>query len=168
MNSHKGIYGYKIAGKKENYLVTLYIPYDARTNIGRSNVKHFKTAKYRCDKAYVLSILNLDNVLNHHEIESTFDNNFKFRVGTFIEEPLYDPDPESVCAPGIHFFITRVGAYFYKKSFLKVNGNGSFDCCVKNKMRYKKQKRYYMKRYGLKKHMNNVNQVKLDIPENDN
>ena len=103
--------GYKKAYAKDNVggvidvIVTLKIAEDAK----RSNATG---RKCRCSKANVLSITDPNgNTLN--SACSSYDQNFIYTVGETVEVSNFDDDRWKVCAPGIHFFITRAEAENY-------------------------------------------------------
>lgn len=103
--------GYKVAS---GCLVTLIIPSSARTNEDRSNVKHKKTAKYRCSKAFVVSIVKFRNGKTKKSAASTRDSRIKYRVGKTVRcFDKYEKNSKEVCASGIHYFKTKLGAYVY-------------------------------------------------------
>lgn len=105
-------------------IVVLEIPDGANTNIGRSNVlkKNKETAKYRCDKAKVIDIYDLD-YNKHSEAYSIFKNSFCYKVGEIITEPLYDKNKTNVCTTGIHFFLNEYMAYTYQYFYMGLNDN---------------------------------------------
>lgn len=105
--------GYKTA---QGCLVVLEIPASARTNLGRQTATRYpKTAKFRCDRATVLAIRRWGTGEYLKSIASNWtegeDKLFVYRLGQYVTEPEFDMDLELVCAKGIHFFLTVVGAY---------------------------------------------------------
>ena len=124
---------YKIA---DECLITLEIPLDAKTNESRV-VRHKKTAKYRCNKAFVLLILDLKNGNYCKSIPSDYDSHFIYKVGEFVEENDYDEDNFEVCAPGIHYFLTVFGAFIYSQ--LHMRTDDGFKPGKKLKRRFKKR-----------------------------
>lgn len=107
--------GYKIAKNNSiRVVVTLEIPADAQTNMGRSSVAVRETAKYRASKAKVLAIEDASGTPYTTATSFSFDKkSLTYIVGEVIEEPTYNPDPEQVCAEGIHYFLTRRVAELY-------------------------------------------------------
>lgn len=101
---------YKIA---DGCLVVLQIPADAKTNENRNFVKHKKTAKFRCNKAYVLSIMSLKTGTFQTSVRSLYSYGFIYKVGEFVEELYYDDDGDIVCTTGIHYYLTSLGAYIH-------------------------------------------------------
>ena len=84
----------------------------AVTNESRP-VDHKKTAKYRCNKARVESIIHLKTGKHLPKVTSDWDHKFKYRVGKKVKIPNYNLDVKIICGPGIHYFITPLGAYLY-------------------------------------------------------
>lgn len=123
--------GYKIAKNGDTrVVVTLEIPDDAQTNIGRSSVAMKETAKYRTNKAKVLEISDCDG--KQYTIAFSFNYVFKtltYIVGQVLEDVYYDPDPEKVCAAGIHFFLSRTRAELYGYKYVQ---NGLFQSWYDN------------------------------------
>ena len=107
--------GYKIAKNDiTRVIVTLEIPKDAQTNMGRSSVAFPATAKYRASKAKVLAITGAQGAAYATATSFNYDKkSITYTVGEMIEESSYNPDPEKVCAEGIHFFLTRRVAELY-------------------------------------------------------
>ncbi|RIU40384.1 pentapeptide repeat-containing protein [Mycobacteroides abscessus] len=96
----------KIIGWKKclgGRIVSLAIPASARRS-------HAMGRKCRAEKAKVLAIFNQDGS-EASEAYSTHDPGFVYRVGETVKptEP-FDPDMWNECAPGIHFYITRIEA----------------------------------------------------------
>ena len=92
---------------RDNYIVKLYIPEDAKRSSATSR-------KCRCNKAVVLSITNIDG--REAKVETVFskyDENFGYTVGQIISVDDFDDNRWNECAPGIHFFITRQEAVEY-------------------------------------------------------
>ena len=130
---------YKIA---DGCLVILQIPADAKTNENRKYVKHKKTAKFRCNKAYVLSIMSLLDGVFHNSVRSSYRRSFEYKVGEFVEESNYDDDNDAVCTTGIHYYLTSLGAFIHSKDLIDSDGTvGSQyneESHIKNKKKYRK------------------------------
>ena len=72
------------------------------------------TLKCRCSKAKVLAIENIDGSESElKEVESSYDENFVYRVGEIVEVNDFDDDRWNECSTGIHFFIAREMAVKY-------------------------------------------------------
>lgn len=95
---------YKKAGK---YIVELFIPSSARRLSATSR-------KCRCDKAKVISITKIDGTdADLKSIESSYDPQFYYVVGEYVEVENFDENRWNECSTGIHFFITRQEAVNY-------------------------------------------------------
>ena len=72
------------------------------------------TRKCRCSKAMVMSITKVDgSEYDLKEVCSTYDPSFIYRVGEIVEVDNFDENRWNVCAPGIHFFMSRDEAVNY-------------------------------------------------------
>ena len=69
--------------------------------------------KCRCDKAKVVSVTTPDGDTVESAI-SGFDCNFVYHVGDIVSVANFDDNRWNVCAPGIHFFISRQEAEDYQ------------------------------------------------------
>jgi len=97
-----------------HYVAKLKIPVGSRTNIGRKGVVDPDHAKFRCDKARVLEIRHKHTNRRVHSARSIHDPTFRYIVGKDVEpRGIYNTDPNNVCAPGIHFFLTKKAAHDY-------------------------------------------------------
>ena len=100
--------GYKVAkNDKTKVIVTLEIPKDARTNMGRSSIAVKETAAYRADKVKVLAIEDASGT-SYKTATTNFEGiSLTYKVGEVVEEPSFNPDKEEIYAEGIHYYITR-------------------------------------------------------------
>ena len=93
---------------KTPVIVKLLVPSDAQ----RSNATG---RKCRASKAQVLDLQDLDG----HSLKpdttaySRYDTDFIYKKGETVTVEDFDPDRWNECAPGIHFFITRIEAVEY-------------------------------------------------------
>ena len=88
-------------------IVKLRIPSDAQ----RSNSTG---RKCRASKAEVLDIQDMDgNSLKDGIAHSSYDEDFVYKVGETVQVDDFDTNRWNECAPGIHFFITRIEAVTY-------------------------------------------------------
>lgn len=87
-------------------IIKLRIPADARRSSGTNR-------KCRCDKAEVLSINRIWDGTPVDAVCSDYDPKFIYRVGCMVEEPEFSTDRWNICAPGIHFFMSRREAESY-------------------------------------------------------
>ena len=105
---------YKSAGCLNDYLVTLEIdPDDSNTTLSRT-VEVSATAKYRCRRAFVISIEHKSTGERLDSIESNYSDMFIYTVGRWVEEPDYNKDIQEVCTSGIHFFKSREPALYWE------------------------------------------------------
>ena len=97
-----------IGWKKANgYLVKLLIPKDAK----RSSAT---TRKCRCNKAKVLEIIKTKETQEETtKVASSYDGNFFYTLGEWVEVSDFDDDRWNECAAGIHFFMQRQVALNY-------------------------------------------------------
>jgi len=109
--------GYKIASTKDgkSALVTLDIGSDSNTNLYRKDIVDKLHAKYRCDKATVISIVICDT---DEPVTCAYtciykDKRIKYVVGEEVVEPSYNKDINVVCGEGIHFFLSKEIAMLY-------------------------------------------------------
>ncbi len=92
---------------KDNYIVELLIPEDARRCSATSR-------KCRCDKAKVLSITKLNGTSDGVDtVYSKYDETFAYKIGEIVEVKDFDDNRWNECSTGIHFFITRQEAVEY-------------------------------------------------------
>jgi len=86
---------------RDGVIVKLLIPEDAKRS-------HATERKCRASKAVVLDIFGADEGVSIH------DSKVVYRKGETITPDSFDEDRWNVCAPGIHFFITRLEAEDYR------------------------------------------------------
>ena len=146
--------GYKIASTdNKRVLVTLEIPVDSNTNLNRADIKDKEFAKYRCDKAKVLSIE--DNEGNKYVSARSimYDKKIvEYNVNEEVKEPNYDKDINIVCGEGIHFFLNKEIALFYRLDNVENgelkkwyhNGQLMEECTYKDGKPDGKYKKYYI------------------------
>jgi len=139
--------GYKSAkhGDKR-VVVTLEIPEDALTNMGRSKVAAKETAKYCANKANVLKIE--DDEGNCYPTATSFnyrEKTLEYKVGEVMEEPSYNP--QEVCAEGIHFFLSRRVAELYG---MEKVANGLFEMWYENGQKGEEVPYVNGQRHGLR------------------
>ena len=96
-----------LAEDDSQIIVKLLIPTDAQ----RSNSTG---RKCRASKAEVLDIQDMDgNSLKDGIAHSSYDEDFVYKVGETVQVDDFDTNRWNECAPGIHFFITRIEAVTY-------------------------------------------------------
>ena len=116
---------YKSTGENSEYIVTLEIPNDAKTNLERKAVANSKYAKYRCSKALVVDIEHKKTKKKKDCVRSTFTANFVYKTGDVVTELFFDCNLEKVCTHGIHFFKTKEQALVYYTYYTKPK-NGEY------------------------------------------
>lgn len=97
------------------------------SNLGRTNVVDKNYAKFGCQKATVLSIYTLiiDEITGKTTRQdvlsgsSIYEPDFIYKVGESIYVDDYNPDIESICSEGIHFFLTQEAAYSFSNILTK-------------------------------------------------
>ncbi len=102
---------YKSAG---DYIVKLKFLKDTKSNLSRENVVDKNYAKFRCNKALVVSIKHKENSSQLYIISSNFSKSFVYTVGQIIEVKDYDERINFLCSKGIHFYLSEEAAYFHK------------------------------------------------------
>jgi hypothetical protein len=107
--------GYKVCKAGDTrVIVTLKIPADAITNMGRKSAVVRETAKYRTNKAKVLKIEDEAGREYTHAKSFGYDTkSLEYTLDKTICVEDYDVDLEAVCAPGIHYFLEKRCAEFY-------------------------------------------------------
>ena len=117
---------YKIAGlftnkdivlndqRQKRVLVTLVIDLrdpEVKTNLKRKNILDKRTAKYRCNKCTVKSIVDPETQKEYTVAYSIFHSSaVQYKVNETLTVEDYDDAENEVCAPGIHFFIDKDAA----------------------------------------------------------
>lgn len=108
---------YKSGGERHDHLITLKLYLNdgiTKTNLRRKNIAVRQHAKYRTNRAYVVSIIKKDTNENVLQIRSGYRSEFIYLVEEFIEEKNYNDYDEAVCSRGIHFYLDKEQAYFYE------------------------------------------------------
>lgn len=81
-------------------IVKLRIPAQAKRS-------HAFGRKCRAEYAKVVQVIGADVGISQH------DGKTEYRVGETVRADSFDPDWRNECAPGVHFFITRIEAENY-------------------------------------------------------
>jgi len=99
-----------------NSIVILELLNDSVTNEKRNGVVDDKYAKFRCDKARVVNIVNVKTEEMMKKDVSIWNDRFRYFSGE-IAETGFDKNPDKICARGIHYFKTREAAvsWFYRQ-----------------------------------------------------
>ncbi|AYV77663.1 MAG: pentapeptide repeat-containing protein [Dasosvirus sp.] len=90
---------------------------DSLTNLKRKNVVDRDHAKFRCDKAYVVSITNKITKEKKDKIVSDFTDNFEYMVDSVVTVDDFDDDLEKICTHGIHFYTKYETAFFHNLKY---------------------------------------------------
>ncbi len=90
----------------QNSIVTLQLLPDSITNESRESVVDPLRAKFRTNKALVISMVNPFTKELITEDTSLYNSSFIYRIGEIVQTT-FDDDINEVCAPGIHYFKTE-------------------------------------------------------------
>jgi len=99
-------------------LINLFIPVRAKTNMTRKNIINKLSAKYRCNVAIVLSIIDENNIAYTSATSAFYFEPIVYRVGQTIKLE-FDENINNVSSKGIHFFIDKLMALNYNKPILE-------------------------------------------------
>jgi antitoxin component YwqK of YwqJK toxin-antitoxin module len=117
---NNNIIGYKKA--KNNILVILQIPYDAKHNIDRKYIIDKQYAKHRCSHAKVTDIIDLNNNTSIDKAYSLHDSNFIYELGQDVICDTFDTNLEKTYGQGIHFFLDKDRATLEQACLEHFNG----------------------------------------------
>jgi antitoxin component YwqK of YwqJK toxin-antitoxin module len=102
--------GYKKC--RDNKLVILEIL--GENNEERDGVSDKYYAKMRCSKAKVLWIFDMDDdTIQYDEAYGIYNPKFRYEVGQIVEPDHFNPNLNTICGGGIHYFLSSDGAYMY-------------------------------------------------------
>ena len=110
------MYYYKAA---RNSIVTLEPLPNTINNESRNDVANSLHAKFRCNRAKVISIINPTDGKTMEEDISIYDEDFIYKTGKIVCCPDFDDkDINKVCSDGIHYFKTKETAvsWFYQNT----------------------------------------------------
>ena len=111
-------------------IIKLKIPKSKNpNNLARTNVCRKKYAQFRCTRAYVVEILDLETKKHVSQAFSILDDEFIYNVGCMVRVENFDNKLEKVNSTGIHFFLEKQLAREY---LLKGLGNGKHKIYNKN------------------------------------
>lgn len=100
---------YKSCG---NYIVTMKKLPDTICNESRNNIVDPINAKFRANKLLVVSIQHKITKMVTHEIQNTsYVDQIWYRESEVVSVNNYCKDPNIVCAPGIHYFLSLERAF---------------------------------------------------------
>ena len=95
-------------------IITMELLEYSNHNMDRMYIVDAPYAKYRCDKVRVISICNKFTDEEMSQINSNYDENFIYKVGSIIFDQKYNTDENEIRTEGIHFFLNYESAFFYK------------------------------------------------------
>ena len=106
----------------KNSIVILELSPDSITNEHREGVIDSNFAKFRTNKAKVISITDPLTNKKMNVDYSMRDPTFLYTVGELVEA-IFDPVINRVCSSGVHYFKTYKGAFsWYYANNKKING----------------------------------------------
>ena len=116
----------KIYKACKNSIVTLKLLSSSVTNENRRHVVNPDFAKFRTDKARVISIVNPETEEKLAEDSSMYRDDFVYKVGKIVKSH-FNPDINRVCGGGIHYFKTKETAlsWFYQQTHNKYSDGKS-------------------------------------------
>ncbi len=136
-------------------IVTLELLDDSINNEKRLVVDD-KYAKFRCDRAKVVNIVNVKTDEKMEKDISIFSGNFVYTLGREVSVFYFNENINEVCARGIHYFKTKDAAlsWFYTQKnqnfpdgkWIKYHENGRkrLEGTYKDGKKYEKWIRYYV------------------------
>ena len=97
-----------------DYIVTMKKLPDTICNESRKGIVDPLHAKFRADKLLVVSIEHklTGNKINRIQ-NTTYHNQIWYEVSKEVSVTDYNQDLDEVCAPGIHYFLSRDAAFYY-------------------------------------------------------
>ena len=107
-----GYVAYKALNQSIAYLI---IPKDAETNEDRKAIFDENKAKFRCNKAFVRKIVNIETGEEMSSDRSIVDIDFKYCTGEYVHIDKYNKNKDMVCGAGIHYFKTEEMARNFHK-----------------------------------------------------
>lgn len=104
------IRGFKSAGK---YIVELDIDNVTSKNNLFREVYDSEFASYRCSRALIVDIY--DKITNQQvdHVRSDYDKKFVYIRGRYVYVLDYDTNMNNICTAGIHFYLSKVPAYYH-------------------------------------------------------
>jgi len=100
-----------------NSIVTLELLVNSKTNEKRDGVVDYNYAKFRCDKAKVINIVNKKTGKTMKNDVSIIRLAFVYTLGEIVKAD-FNENLNEVCAMGIHYFKTKEAAvvWFYRQN----------------------------------------------------
>ncbi len=99
-----------------NSIVTLELLPDSITNEGRNGIIDSNCAKFRTNKAKIISILNYFTESDMDDDCSVYYPNFIYTIGNVITSE-FDTVLDHICSTGIHYFKTREAAISWCRDY---------------------------------------------------
>ena len=111
---------YKSCG---DYIVTMKKLPDTVTNESRKDVVDPLYSKFRADKLLVVRIehKNTDETVTHVQNTTYRKKKIWYEVSKEVSVTDYNQDLDEVCAPGIHYFLSRDAAFYWNNAGI-ING----------------------------------------------
>ena len=99
----------------KNSIVMLEPLVDTIDNEKRNGVADPIHAKFRCDRAKVISIINVETGEEMDQDKSIYDENFIYKKNEIVSCGYFDLKINIICGTGIHYFKTHEAAlsWFY-------------------------------------------------------
>lgn len=126
---NESIVGYKIASVMYNNvlqdcIIELRIPKDAKI----SSDNH---GKFRCNKLIPYKVyIDNDSILQEIKVDCCMSkihtSDFKYNIGKLCVENDFDGNLDSVCVPGLHFYMSIYGLEDYSPKLIKAYKNSNF------------------------------------------
>ena len=126
-------------------IVTLKLLNGSKTNEKRNKVSDSNYAKFRCNKAKVIAITDVETGKNIDTDKSVYNSDFKYIIGKIVKDNKFDKNVNKVCSEGIHYFKAKKAAlsWFYinvkgywpegEFSSWHTNGNKKCNGFIKNR-----------------------------------
>jgi hypothetical protein len=105
-------------------------------------VQDIRFAKYRASAMYVVRIWDLKEkiwkdkqdhiwtgLLEKERVHVTY--HIQYEVGKLVFPSDYDSNEYSICAPGIHYFVTLLGAWLYPQRWFTPGGETTYNIATR-------------------------------------
>jgi antitoxin component YwqK of YwqJK toxin-antitoxin module len=98
--------------QKTRVIVTLLIPFNAKTNSERKNIFNPLYAKYRTNSAKVINIEDENGKKYNEAYTAFYEDKILYKLNENVKSE-FDYNIDVVCGKGIHFFLNKSIAYNY-------------------------------------------------------
>ena len=105
----------------QNCVIEMEFIKNSQHNMDRENVVCKETAKFRCDKVRVISIVDKITGKEKSMVHSDYDKNIIYEKNSIVCVE-YDKYSKRICTKGIHFFLSYEPAFFYNLKLSKYTG----------------------------------------------